>query len=75
VLAAAQPLPRNGEPADIANAALFLASDESSFVSGQVLVVDGALLVGSGRRAMEASVSRAMAEQGLDGPLPGDRRA
>ena len=34
-------LGRIGEPKDIANAALFLASDESSFVSGQVLVVDG----------------------------------
>jgi NAD(P)-dependent dehydrogenase (short-subunit alcohol dehydrogenase family) len=75
VLAAAQPLPRNGEPADIANAALFLASDESSFVSGQALVVDGALLVGSGRRALEASVSSAMAEQGLEAPLPGARPA
>lgn len=32
---------RIGEPQDIANVALFLASDESSFVAGQVVVVDG----------------------------------
>ena len=32
---------RIGEPQDIANAALFLASNEASFVTGQVLVADG----------------------------------
>jgi len=33
--------PRLGKPEDIANAALFLASDESEFVTGQVISVDG----------------------------------
>ena len=32
-----QPIPRAGEPEDIAHAALFLASDESSFITGQAL--------------------------------------
>jgi NAD(P)-dependent dehydrogenase (short-subunit alcohol dehydrogenase family) len=36
-----QPVPRAGRPEDIARAALFLASDEASFISGHTLVVDG----------------------------------
>lgn len=37
------PLRKLAEPIDIANAALFLASDESSFITGTELVVDGGL--------------------------------
>ena len=45
-LAEGVPLGRAGFPADIANAALWLASSESSFVTGQVIVVDGGLTSG-----------------------------
>jgi NAD(P)-dependent dehydrogenase (short-subunit alcohol dehydrogenase family) len=39
--AAATPLGRLGDPDETASAALFLASDESSFVNGSELFVDG----------------------------------
>lgn len=37
----ATPLQRLGKPSDIANAALFLASDESSYITGSELTIDG----------------------------------
>lgn len=47
------PLGRVAQPDDIANAALFLASDEASFITGEALTVDGGLLAGSYRMARE----------------------
>jgi 3-oxoacyl-[acyl-carrier protein] reductase len=41
------PLQRMGEPRDIANAYLFLASDEAAFISGVTLRVDGGIVVGT----------------------------
>ncbi len=38
------PLGRMGEAADVANAYLFLASDEANYITGQVLGVDGGLV-------------------------------
>jgi NAD(P)-dependent dehydrogenase (short-subunit alcohol dehydrogenase family) len=47
------PLGRVGEPKDVAGAALFLASDEASWISGAVLPVDGGLTAGNLQMAQE----------------------
>jgi NAD(P)-dependent dehydrogenase (short-subunit alcohol dehydrogenase family) len=49
---AAQPIRKPGLPEDIARAALYLASDDSAFVTGTHLVVDGGITVG-GRHAWD----------------------
>jgi NAD(P)-dependent dehydrogenase (short-subunit alcohol dehydrogenase family) len=45
--AGVQPIPKAGQPEDIARAALYLASDDAEFVTGTHLVVDGGITVGS----------------------------
>src|SRR5215813_2245284 len=46
VLDHVQTIPRVGRPEDIASMVLFLASDESEWVTGQAMIVDGGLTVG-----------------------------
>jgi NAD(P)-dependent dehydrogenase (short-subunit alcohol dehydrogenase family) len=50
----AQPIPKAGLPEDIARAALYLASDDSVFVTGTHIVVDGGITIGS-RHAWDAA--------------------
>ena len=60
---AAQPISRAGEPDDIAQACLYLASDASRFVTGTKMVVDGGMTVGprqSWDPAMQAERLRMM---------------
>ncbi len=73
MMANAQPIKRAGIPEDIARAALWLASDDSTFVNGHALVVDGGLTGGHQWGAADPSVSPLwqtittfLEEQGLD---------
>lgn len=62
-LAELHPLGRAGLAEDIARAALWLATDESSFVTGQPIVVDGGITAGrpwSENRAMGARIREAI---------------
>jgi len=47
------PLGRVGEPKDVANAALFLSSDDAAWITGATLVVDGGLMAGSYRMSRD----------------------
>jgi NAD(P)-dependent dehydrogenase (short-subunit alcohol dehydrogenase family) len=58
------PVGRHGVPLDVAQAALFLASDESSFITGQALMVDGGLTI-----QLQDSLAEKMAEAVLDGQI------
>ncbi len=58
-----QPIKRSGLPSDIARTALFLASDDSTFVSGQAIAVDGALTAGREQRQGVGRIGESMAKQ------------
>lgn len=45
-LVARQPIGRLGTPAEIAKAAVYLASDDAAFVTGSAWVIDGGLVAG-----------------------------
>jgi len=72
----AQPWPEHGRPEDIAAAALYLASDEARFVSGEHLVVDGALSVAGGN-TMRSGIGGQMMKQlvGVDRGTTGQEMA
>lgn len=56
----ANPVGRSGQPRDIAEAALFLASDAASFVTGTHIVVDGGITIGP-RHSWDAETPGPMA--------------
>ncbi|MDO9458915.1 MAG: glucose 1-dehydrogenase [Alphaproteobacteria bacterium] len=62
VLVNFQPIRRSGLPSDIAKMALFLASDDSTFVSGQAIAVDGALMAGRERTQGAGRIADGMAK-------------
>ncbi len=66
VLENVQPIKRSGLPDDIAQAVLWLASDDSTFVNGHALVVDGGLT--GGRSWSESQFRRAALRQALGLP-------
>lgn len=66
VMKNSQPIPRAGMPEDIAEAALYLASDGSRFVNGQALVVDGGITVGPTGAAQEQVYAPFMQAMGID---------
>jgi NAD(P)-dependent dehydrogenase (short-subunit alcohol dehydrogenase family) len=75
-----QPWPEHGKPENIAGAALFLASDDSEFVTGEALVVDGGLTAAGPNvwkgfgGAAEAQLSQTVVNRGSTG-APSTRRA
>jgi NAD(P)-dependent dehydrogenase (short-subunit alcohol dehydrogenase family) len=62
------PIPRACLPSDVAYAALFLASDESGFINGQALAIDGG--AGAGRKWMEFVTDTLAPALGLTLPAP-----
>ena len=65
LLAHMHPIKRSGEASDIANMACFLASDESSFVTGQHMRIDGGLMdMRAGERGAGPTSAAASSDEG-----------
>jgi NAD(P)-dependent dehydrogenase (short-subunit alcohol dehydrogenase family) len=56
-MARMQPIPRAGKPEDIANMALFLASDEAEWITGTAMIVDGGMATGNQRNVVRGGFS------------------
>ncbi len=65
--ATAQPIPRAGVPDDIAQCACWLASDRSSFVNGEDIVIDGGQIRGRFYSPHQASVRQTRSMLGIEG--------
>src|SRR5579885_767645 len=65
--ATAQPIPRAGIPDDIAQCACWLASDRSTFVNGEDIVVDGGQIRGRAYTLHQAAVRQTKSMLGLEG--------
>lgn len=66
VMKSSQPIPKPGMPEDIAEAALYLASDGARFVTGHALVVDGGITVGPTGTAQQQVFMPMMQAIGID---------
>src|SRR5215472_942252 len=64
----AQPIERAGQPDDIAQAALFLASTRSSFITGQTLIVDGGAVAGQRAPFRDGDAGRGQRQFRFAGP-------
>jgi NAD(P)-dependent dehydrogenase (short-subunit alcohol dehydrogenase family) len=64
----AQPMPQVGMPLDIANAALFLASDAARFITGHTLVVDGGATAGALNTAPKRGQPAVRGQRAFAGP-------
>jgi len=67
VLGDAQTIPRVGRPEDIASMVLYLASDESEWVTGTAMIVDGGLTIGPRFPALPATDQQTI-PSGYSGP-------
>ena len=67
-LARLQPIKRAGSPFDIANMALFLASDESEWITGAAMVVDGGAIAGESIQLARDAETNALPPSGFAGP-------
>lgn len=61
-----QPIPRAGMPEDIARAAVFLASDDSTFINGSDLLVDGGMTSGQPFSPQQESLKQLSKALGVD---------